>query len=46
MRISPLSSALAVAPVSKATATVITCRESLIVSVPVSVFLLKLVEAC
>src|ERR1700709_1224684 len=34
MRISPLSSALAVAPANTANATVKTCRESLIISVP------------
>src|SRR5258705_12124140 len=43
MRISPLSSALAAAPVSKANATVTTCRENLIGPVPLSVFLFKAV---
>src|ERR1700688_380990 len=41
MRISPLSSALAAAPTSKANATVTICRENFIGPVPLSVFLLS-----
>src|ERR1700712_506942 len=41
MRISPLPSALAAAPARRANASVSACRESFIVAVPWSVFLLK-----